>query len=386
MTENIQGPSVRLWSKRFTYDQWMEAQDIPIHRGFYIADLRDTELAWWKARECNAAFVQLTGQEGVTSTRIVEIPAGGSVQMPRAAFDEIVYSLNGHGLTTHEFPGGGHRVFEWQPHSMFTMPRHWAYRLTNADGARPVRLLFFNYLPMAMSAVPDPDFYFNNPYAPPHATESDFYAEARMVKPNDAGDAYLGKRVYWFGNLFPDMSTWDKLADNTHRGANSTSVYCQFPNTELSAHMSQFPSRTYKKAHRHGPGRAIIIPKGEGYSIMWEEGKEKQYIPWHECSLFVPPDRWFHQHFNIGETPARYLAMHPPMQFHGHAEKVTDRAKDQIEYADEDPSVRELFAQKLAERGLTTGMDPSVYSTHDFSWEKFAEEKHGQTTAPTATA
>ena len=76
MTENIQGPSVRLWSKRFTYDQWMEAQDIPIHRGFYIADLRDTELAWWKARECNAAFVQLTGQEGVTSTRIVEIPAG----------------------------------------------------------------------------------------------------------------------------------------------------------------------------------------------------------------------------------------------------------------------------------------------------------------------
>jgi hypothetical protein len=42
----------------------------------------------------------------------------------------------------------------------------------------------------------------------------------------------------------------------------------------MSAHMSVFAPRTYKKAHRHGPGRAILIPGGEGYSVMWPEGSD----------------------------------------------------------------------------------------------------------------
>jgi hypothetical protein len=73
-------------------------------------------------------------------------------------------------------------------------------------------------------------------------------------------------------------------------------------------------------------------------------------VPWHEASCFVPPNKWFHQHFNAGGEPARYLALHPPMQFHGHAEKVEDRAKDQIEYVNEDPWVREKFEGELEAR------------------------------------
>ncbi len=381
MSAETQRPQARLWSKRFTYDDWMESQNVPVHRGYYIADLRTIELAWWELGQCNAAFIQLVGQEGVTSTRVIEIPAGKSLKVNSFAFDEIGYALDGHGLTTHILPGGEKRTFEWQPSSMFIMPRHQAYQLTNAEGSKPVRLMFFNYLPMAMSVVPDPEFYFNGPPPGQYGQTQDFYAEARMVKPNAVGDgAYLGKRVYWYGNFFPSMKDWDKMASNAHRGAGSTSVYCQFPDTELSAHMSEFAVGTYKKAHRHGPGRAIVIPRGEGYSIMWEEGKDKVIIPWQEASLFVPPDRWFHQHFNIGDVPARYLAMHPPMQFHGHAEKVTDRAKDQIEYIDEDPTVRERFEAELAKRGLTSGLDPKVYTERDFDWAKFATEVHGSGT------
>jgi hypothetical protein len=93
--------------------------------------------------------------------------------------------------------------------------------------------------------------------------------------------------------------------------------------------------------------------------------------------MFVPPNRWFHQHFNVGAKPARYLAMHPPMQFHGHAEKVTDRAKDQIEYVDEDPSVRGLFEEELAKRGLKSSLSPEIYNTRDFDWAQFAKNVHG---------
>jgi hypothetical protein len=378
MSEERPRPAARLWSKRFTYDDWMEDQNVPIHRGYYIADLRVMELGWWKLGGCNAAFIQLTGQEGVTSTRVIEIPAGGSLDVPGYAFDEIGYALDGHGLTAHVLADGSKRTFEWLPTSMFAMPRNQAYRLSNAGGTRPVRLMFFNYLPMAMSVVPDPEFYFRPQPISGRSDEKDFYSEARMVKPNEVGEgAYLGKRVYWYGNFFPSMKTWDKMATNAHRGAGSTSVYCQFPGTELSAHMSEFGVGTYKKAHRHGPGRAIVIPRGEGYSIMWEEGKDKIVIPWQEASLFVPPDRWFHQHFNTGDVPARYLAMHPPMQFHGHAEKVLDRAKDQIEYVDEEPAIRERFESELAKRGLKSRLDPKVYTERDFDWAKFAADVHG---------
>ena len=84
-----------------------------------------------------------------------------------------------------------------------------------------------------------------------------------------------------------------------------------FPSSEMSYHMWVFPTQTYQKAHRHGPGRVIVIPAGEGYSVLWEDGKEKIVAPWHEGSMFVPPDKWFHQHFNAGGHPGA-LSSAPP--------------------------------------------------------------------------
>ena len=66
----------KMWAKTFTYDEWMEVQGIPIHRGYYIEDLRTLQLGWWDARQCNSAFIQLVGQEGITSARVTEIPPG----------------------------------------------------------------------------------------------------------------------------------------------------------------------------------------------------------------------------------------------------------------------------------------------------------------------
>jgi hypothetical protein len=223
-------------------------------------------------------------------------------------------------------------------------------------------------MPLTLSGVRDVNFIFGNSYEGPDIqNEMDFYSEAKMVQ-QDTLDNTWGRRAYWYGNFFPDMRAWDKLDANVRRGAGGRSVYIQFPDSEMSCHMSVFDARLYKKAHRHGPGRVIVIPAGEGYSIMWEEGKEKVAVPWHEASCFVPPNKWFHQHFNAGGEPARYLALHPPMQFHGHAEKIEDRAKDQIEYVNEDRWVREKFEAELAKRGLTSLMPPEAYTDSKFEW------------------
>jgi len=58
------------------------------------------------------------------------------------------------------------------------------------------------------------------------------------------------------------------------------------------------------------------------------------------------------------------------MQFHGHAEKVEDRAKDQIEYVSEDSWVREKFEDELAKRGLTSLMPEAAYKDPHFEFQK----------------
>ncbi len=365
-------PQRQMWGKLFTYDYWMESTGVPIHRGFHIEDLRTVELGWWEERQCKTAFIQLMGQEGVSSTRLTEIPPGESLPPLKFALDEVVYVVGGRGLTSIWYETSSvKKSFEWQQHSMFVIPRGCTHQFSNMQGDKPVRLLHYSYFPMALSAVPDPDYFHNNPrFNPDELAEQEvFYSEAKLVQAGQS-DEGLGLRAYWYGNFFPDMKAWDKLDANARRGAGGRSVFIQFPNSEVSAHMSVFASQTYKKAHRHGPGRAIIIPAGEGYTIMWEEGKEKIVCPWHECSMLTPPNRWFHQHFNAGAATARYLALHPPMQFHGHAEKIEDRAKDQIEYPDEDLFIRRKFEEELAKRNVKSLMPDEAYANRDYEWSK----------------
>jgi hypothetical protein len=251
---------------------------------------------------------------------------------------------------------------------MFLIPRHHHCQFTNMQGDRTARLMHYNYLPVSMSATEEADFFFNNKTitAPPPPT--DLYAEAKVV--TDPTGLRGMPRHLWHGNFFPDMSMWDKLQPFWGRGAGGRTVFIQFPNSQASCHMSVFAAQTYKKAHRHGPGRAIVIPAGEGYSILWpSENAEKIVVPWHEASLFTPPGRWFHQHFNLGKSFGRYLALHPLPQFAGHAEQVEDRARDQIEYPDEDPMVRERFEKELAKRGMESKMVAEAYKDRDYEWD-----------------
>jgi len=228
-----------------------------------------------------------------------------------------------------------------------------------------------------MKIVPDPKFYFDTPYSDPdilYGEGSEFYSEAKSIAPPPGSRAAQMRRVIWLGNFFPDMRVWDKLHTYAERGAGGHRVGVQFAKSTLWSHMSVFPSRTYKKGHRHGPGVVIIIPAGEGYSIMWPEGQDKVVIPWHEASVFVPPDRWFHQHFNVGGDPARYLAFHGPQGGQGQRQEQVMSPRDQIEYPEEDPFIRQKFESELAARGLTSLMPDQAYKDPDYKWDYDEEE------------
>ena len=68
---------------------------------------------------------------------------------------------------------------------------------------------------------------------------------------------------------------------------------------------------------------------------------------------------WYHQHFNSGADPARYLVLH--------VNTITYPDKHvQIEYVDEDPEIRKLFESELAKSGVKSKMPPEIYTDRKF--------------------
>jgi hypothetical protein len=265
---------------------------------------------------------------------------------------------------------------------MFHIPRHASYQLSNARGDQPARLLHYSYLPLAMTVQPDPNYFFDNDREEPdlvYGLGDDLYSTAQAVlgrgaadrnaedwgaKHDDSVDAAAHGGVFWSGNFFPDMASWDRLSPWQSRGAGGTNVQIVFPGSGMRASMSVFDPQMYKKAHLHGPGRVIVIPKGEGYSVLWEPGKEEERVicPWGEASVFTPPGHWFHQHFNMGDEPARYLKFSHLPQFSG-AEYT-----QQMEYSEEPAWIRDRFDDELTARSLESQMPAEAYEDSNYIW------------------
>lgn len=375
VTEQAETTAITARYRQSPYERWIESTGVPVHRGYYIEDARTLEVSPWEERECNAAFAVLVGQRGVSEARITEIPPGATLPPIKFSLDEVAYVVDGRGLTTIWAGDGPKKTFEWQKRSMFLLPGGCTYQLANTQGHTPTRLLHYNYLPTAMAITPSPRFFFDNPYVDPDVLYGgDFYSAAQSVTHTNERFARLN-RPLWYGNFFPDMAAWDKLHTYEERGAGGHRVGIQFAASSIRSHMSVFPSRTYKKAHFHGPGVVIVIPAGEGYSIMWPQGGEKVIVPWHEASVFVPPNRFYHQHFNVGGAPARYLALHPATSGGGEPDRAREgRNPSEIQYPEEELFIRQRFGEELAKRDLTSLMPEECYGDPDFRWAYDADD------------
>ena len=156
------------------------------------------------------------------------------------------------------------------------------------------------------------------------------------------------------------------------RGAGGGHIRFSMAKGSMNSHISQFPIGTYKKGHAHGPGAYVIILSGEGLfaDVAGGRGAASRY-DWEVGTLIVPPNMWFHQHFNTGTTPARYLALKHEVVSIRNAQGVPKAwisrriGGDQIDYADEQPVVRKTFADELAKHGLAPAHGPGL---RDRAW------------------
>ena len=339
------------------YEEWQKTEGIPLIRGHSVDDMKTTELGPWARNGGRGAFVNLEGTELSADAYICEIPPGASLNPERHMFEELIFVLQGRGATTIWTKDDRKQTFEWGEGSLFSPPLNVWHQIFNGQGNKPVRYIAITNAPLLINLFHNMDFIFNCDYGfrDRYSGEDGYFS--------GKGKNYA-ERI-WESNFIANVYDF-KLQEWKQRGPGANAMF-EMANNTTAAHVSEFPVGSYKKAHRHASTAHLIILSGQGYSLLWPDYGEWERVDWHKDSMFNNGhDRWFHQHFNTGKEPARYLALHWSSRKFGTLSFSCSRRPlgwisikeggAQIEYEDEDPRIRELFAKELSKVGLKPQM------------------------------
>jgi oxalate decarboxylase/phosphoglucose isomerase-like protein (cupin superfamily) len=339
--------------KETPYTRWVRSEGLDIVSSFYVPDLHTVELKPWARRGGRGVFLNHDASRTSNDCYVCEIPPGKQLEPQRQLYEEMVYVLDGRGSTSVWNDAGKRITFEWKAGAIFAIPLNTWHQHFNGSGTQPARYVAVTNAPVIINSFGDLHFVFNTPY--------------------DFTDRFNGEPEYFSGkgeqkgllldtNFVADAINLPLYTAN-ERGAGGGHIRFSMAKGYLNSHISQFPLGTYKKAHAHGPGAHVIIMSGEGYSLMWPEGEEPKRYEWKEGSMIVPPNLWFHQHFNTGDGPARYLAFKAEGVAIRNAQGVPKAwiskrlGGDQIDYADESPRIRQWFTEALAKKGIESRME-----------------------------
>ena len=345
------------WSRGETaYDRWQKGEGVPVYKGSHVENLHTVEVAPWPRVGQKGALISLAAQEQ-NDGWLIEIAPGGQTEVLHHLFEATYYIVDGRGATTIWQPGSTKKqTVEWQAGSLFSPPLNSNYQHFNLDGQKPARVFTATTAPLQINAVRNADFVFDcdHVFRDRYDAEDDYFT--------NPGQKIATRR--WQTNFIPDTRGF-KLEEWKERGGGGSNMFFVMSGNAMSAHMSEFQPGMYKKAHRHGPGAEIIILGGIGYSLLWFKGqKEKVKVDWKEGSLFSPRGDEYHQHFNTGPTPARYLAYTFGALYVGNTMMNTSGADLseaeggwQVEYENEDPDVFEIFESECAKNGSKVTLD-----------------------------
>lgn len=334
------------------YNVWQQAEDIPVHKTFHVESLKDVEVGPWKRFGGQGCFINLTDSFLVGSF-VLEIPPGKALNPMHHLFEGTTYVICGQGETAIEQQGAPARKVAWAERSLFAPPLNTTYQHRNTDPHKPARLLVVNNAPLVMSLYHDEDFVFGSD----HAFKRRYKGEENYF---DGIPEYLGSRLSAV-NYIRDVGQYE-LYNWDHRGKGARTAFMSLSDSTIAAHISSFEVGTYKKAHRHGAGAHVVMLDGEGYSLLWADGEPRQRVEWRAGTMFAPPEWWWHQHFNTGRSPARYLAIrnnnpvHPLRmgmpRIRDSGDGMTQFGLAQIDFEHEDPVIFAEYAAELARKGI----------------------------------
>lgn len=361
------------------YQQWSAQEGVPVHSGYDIPNVRAVELGQWKRMGVQGAILDLTGAEGTDGMFLYAINPGQTTNAHRFMFEETIFVLDGEGETTVWYERGHSQTFKWQKNSLFSPPLN-TWRQHRAGGTGTARLISFHDAPVMLDILHSPEFVFNNDFVfrDRYNNQPDYFVmnDSKLDGHGSAatfGEGDQSKAKFVDTGLVPDINDLH-LYESKARGVRNKSIEMVLSDNTMQTHISQFDVGTYKRAHRHGPGSQILALDGVGYTLFWKDtpkfsdAREHRRAEWSEGAIFVPPDRWYHQHFNVGDKPARYMAttwiggkyFAMSMGGGGRTHRLNTvsyrEGGNMIDYTDEDPQVRSIFEEELKKHGVPSRM------------------------------
>lgn len=375
------------------YDEYMEAQEIPIVREIGIAKLQELTLTPWARMGGRGSFIQLFGTEGRWGSYVVEVPGAGALNVERHLYEEVFLVLDGRG-TTEIWHDGQERpdIFEWQRGSLFSIPMNAHHRLVNSS-AKPALLLAGTSAPNMFNLLADEDAIFNSAVNLKHRYDPD----RDSFEPTEGleGDPARGLAMCRT-NIIPDVFSTELYLDN-RRTPGYRRVEPKMAGNVFYQYIGQHPAGRYSRGYSPGSAAAFICIGGRGYSYTWpqdlgptpwkdghgDEVLRQDYDSISMVSAAPMQMGWFHQHFATGDEPLRLLGWYGPNNHRAqHAgipgETVVDEAMvdvtepggTSIPYWLEDPHVRQEFAAAIEREGSENRMEERFYdaqTTYSFS-------------------
>lgn len=369
--------------KPLPYDLFMETEAIPVFRGIGVKRVQDLPMRPWRRLGGRGSYIQLYGTEGLWGCYVVEVPAGGALNIERHVYEKVVLVVEGRGTTEVWQQGQAKRqTFEWQKWSMFSIPLNASHRFVNASNS-PAVLLCATTAPPLMNLVDNLRFVFDNPFVfdDRYSGAEDYFKPKDDLEPDPIRGLALRRT-----NLIPDAANCDLPLDN-RRSPGYRRIEPSMAGNRFYVWLAQHENGRYSKAHKHASAAVLICIKGKGYTYTWpatlgpnpwkdghgDKVLRQDYEPVGMVSAAPMSGDWFHQHFGVSKEPLRLTAWHgannqrankagvPGEQLMDYGAIDLGKGGSAIPYHEEDPFIRQNFERTLGEEGLTSRMEPALY-------------------------
>ncbi len=356
------------------YQRWRESQGIQSIQGFSVPNIYEAEVTPWEARGGSGVFVNLEGSTGFNDAYIYELaPTESSVPI-KHIYDELIFVLSGRGATTVWNDENKKQTFEWGKGSYFAIPPNASHQWHNLSGDEPARYFAMTAAPRVIDTFKDLDFVFNND----HKFSSIFNDEEGFFKQTERKRGWETNYIADVWSLAPKRRAsaeeleekaraaaklgtgWKSVGRFLVGGEEAQGASATMLRGTVHAGISfQSQPGTHAPPHRHGPGIHVTVIGGHGYTILQSPTMDQTVkIPWGPGTVFVPPEGWWHAHYNTGPEPWDWLRVgwgsEKPKPGGGTYDysRTPQEGGDQMAFDDMDPAVHRAFEEELEKAGI----------------------------------
>jgi hypothetical protein len=256
------------------YQDWLEREAVPVVSGRAI-NLFEIKLAPWARFGMDGAACHVEGRCDYLTALVFELKPGQSSAPVRTVHEVCTYVLSGSGRSVFTLSDGRTINVEWASGAAFSAPVN-ASCVHTADAGAPARLVSFSDLRYLMGLYRNEAFLFDN--------------SAPMTKRQNEAVA---------AGLSAHPTKMELTRNRASLALAAGSIGCDI--TELAPHSADEAARQMQGAH-------LLCLSGSGFSLSFDsETSPLTRVDWSPGVLIGLPSMSFHQHFNVGDTPARFM-------------------------------------------------------------------------------